>query len=53
MTYNGVHPVVEIVKKTYHTGLKLTQKAMAQLEKRLERWPGLEKWFVFIHPLPT
>lgn len=53
MTYNGVHPVVEIVKKTYHTGVKLTQKAMAELEKRLERLPGLEKWFVLIRPLPT
>jgi len=53
MTYNGVHPVVEIVKKTYHTGVKLTQKAMDELEKRFERLPGLEKWFVLIRPLPT
>jgi hypothetical protein len=53
MTYNGVHPVVEIVKKTYHTGVKLTQKAMEVLEKRFERLPGLEKWFVLICPLPT
>jgi hypothetical protein len=53
MTYNGVHPVVEIVKKTYHTGVKLTQTAMEVLEKRFERLPGLEKWFVLICPLPT
>ena len=53
MTYNGVHPVVEIVKKTYHTGVKLTKKAMEELEKRFERLPGLEKWFVLIRPLPT
>lgn len=53
MTYNGVHPVVEIVKKTYHTGVKLTKKAMEELEKRFERLPGLEKWFVLICPLPT
>ena len=53
MTYNGVHPVVKIVEKTYHTGIKLTQKAMAALEKRLERLPGLEKWFVLIRPLPS
>jgi hypothetical protein len=52
MTYNGVHPVVEIVQKTYHTGVKLTQKAMAELEKRFERLPGLEKYFVRISPLP-
>jgi len=53
MTYNGVHPVVEIVNKTYHTGVKLTQKAMTALEKRFERLPGLEKWFVLIRPLPS
>ncbi len=53
MTYNGVHPVVEIVKKTYHTGIKLTKKAMDILENRFERLPGLEKWFVLIRPLPT
>ena len=53
MTYNGLHPVVEIVKKTYHTGVKLTQKAMAELEKRFDRLPGLEKYFVRISPLPN
>ena len=53
MTYNGVHPVVEIVETVYHTGVKLTQKAMATLEERFERLPGLEKWFVLIRPLPT
>jgi hypothetical protein len=53
MTYNGVHPVVEIVKKTYHTGVKLTKKAMDALENRFERLPGLEKWFVLIRPIPT
>ena len=53
MTYNGVHPVVEIIEKTYLTGVKLTKKAMDELEKRFERLPGLEKWFVLIRPLPT
>jgi len=53
MTYNGVHPVVKIVKKTYCTGVKLTKNAMEELEKRFERLPGLEKWFVLIRPLPT
>jgi hypothetical protein len=53
MTYNGVHPLVKIVRKTYHTGVKLTQKAMDALEKRFERLPGLEKWFVLIRPLPV
>jgi len=53
MTYNGVHPVVQIVEKTYHTGVKLANKVMDQLEKRFVRLPGLEKWFVLIRPLTT
>jgi hypothetical protein len=50
MTYNGVQPVVEGVTTTYQTGVKLCQKAMAKLEKRLERLPGLEKYLVRITP---
>lgn len=53
MTYNGVYPVAELVTTTYHTGVKLSQQAMAQLEQRLERLPGLEKYFVRIPPLPV
>jgi hypothetical protein len=53
MTYNGVHPTVEIVKKAYHTGVKLTRKAMDELEKRFDRLPGLEKYFVRISPIPS
>lgn len=52
MTYNGVHPVLEIVQTTYQTGVKLTKKAMDHLEQRFERLPGLEKWFVRISPIP-
>jgi len=52
MTYHGVHPVVKIVEKAYHTGVKLTREAMNELEKRLERLPGLEKYFVRISPIP-
>ena len=53
MTYNGVPPVVEVVTRTYQTGVKLSQKAMAKLEKRFERLPGLEKYFVRIVPLSS
>jgi hypothetical protein len=53
MTYNGVRPVVDVVTTTYHTGVKLSQKAMANLEERFERLPGLEKYFVRIAPLPS
>jgi hypothetical protein len=51
MTYNGVHPVVDLVTATYQTGVKLSQKAMDKLEERLQRLPGLEKYFVRISPL--
>lgn len=51
MTWHGQPPVVELIEKTYHTGVCLTQKAMAELEKRFERLPGLEKWFVRIEPI--
>lgn len=52
MTYNGVRPVVDVVVTTYHTGVKLSQKAMTKLEERFDRFPGLEKYFVRILPLP-
>lgn len=51
MTYNGVRPVVDLVVTAYHTGVKLSQKAMTKLEERFQRFPGLEKYFVRITPL--
>jgi hypothetical protein len=30
------------------TGVKLTQKAMAELEQQIKRLPNLSKWFVEI-----
>jgi hypothetical protein len=53
MTWKGIHPVVEWVKKTYQKGVKLTRKEMDALEKRFERLPGLDKWFVKIAPVPV
>ena len=52
MTWKGIHPVVKLVNKTYPKGVKLTRKAMDALEKRFERLPGLDKWFVKIAPVP-
>lgn len=51
MTWHQRHPVVTIVHKVYHKGVKLTQKAIALLEQRFERLPPLEKYFVFIRTL--
>ncbi len=53
MTWNGNHPAVQFVDKTYQTGKRLGAAAMRVLEKRLQRLPGLEKWFVDIAPRPA
>jgi hypothetical protein len=54
MTWNGVHPVVELVTTTYQTGVKLTKEVMDRVEAQLQRLPHLEKWFVDIpYPPPT
>ena len=53
LSFKGKRPVVNLVTQTYPTGLKLTAKAMAELETRIVRLPGLEKWFVEIPGTPT
>jgi transposase len=50
MTWNGKHPLVELVTTTYQTGVTLTQEAMEAVEAQLQRLPALEKWFVDIVP---
>lgn len=50
MTWHQQHPVVTLVQQLYHNGVRLSQKAMALLEQRLERLKGLEKYFVLIRP---
>jgi len=52
MTWNGHHPVVKLVEKTYQKGVCLTPKEMAELEERFERLSDLGKWFVRISPIP-
>jgi hypothetical protein len=51
MTFRGRHPAVQLLNKVYHSGVKLTQKQMAQLEQRFSRQPHLAKWFVRIAPV--
>lgn len=56
MTWKGNNPVVKLVTQTYETGVKLSKKAMAELETKLKRFtdvdkknqPNLGKWFVDI-----
>jgi transposase len=50
MTWNGKHPIVELVTTTYQTGVRLTQEAMEVVEAQIERLPALGKWFVDIVP---
>lgn len=52
MTWKTCHPTVKLIKKTYKTGVKLTQKEMNKLEKRFARLPDLKKWFLRITPVP-
>jgi len=48
MTYNGISPIVTLVDKVYFTGVKLTQLEMEEIEKKIIRSVGLEKWSVFV-----
>lgn len=50
LVWRGRHPVVQMLTKTYRTGVRLSQQAMQQLELRLDRLPALPKWFVRISP---
>jgi hypothetical protein len=50
MTWNGQHPVVDLVTTTYHTGVKLSRDAMDLVEAQIRRLPDLGKWFVDIVP---
>lgn len=48
MKWNGKNPVVKLISAVYEKGIKLTQKAMNQIETMIERMPGIEKWAVEI-----
>lgn len=48
MTYRGLNPIVKRVSKVYHSGVRLTKKAMEGVEAQISRMPGLEKWFLTI-----
>jgi transposase len=52
MTWKGKHPLVELLSKSYSKGVRLSRQEMAELEKQIERLPGLDKWFVSFPPTP-
>jgi hypothetical protein len=53
MKWHSRNPIVTLLKKTYETGVKLSKKAMKEIEKQLVRLPGLEPWFIDISGAPT
>ena len=56
MTWNGKNPVVKLVSQTYFSGVRLTKKAMQEIENKIKRLtnfsednlPNLGKWFIDI-----
>ncbi len=53
MTWKGLQPVVELSRQVYQKGVKLSQKAMAAVEARLERDAKLPKYDILIQPAAT
>jgi len=51
MTWKGLSPVVNLTRKTYQKGIRLTKTAMRAVEDRLERNPLLPKWDILIRPV--
>lgn len=56
MTWKGKNPIVKLVTKTYESGVKLSKKAMAAIEKQINRltnstheiFTNLGNWFIDI-----
>ena len=48
MTYRGLNPIVKRVSKVYSSGVRLTKKAMKEVEAQISRMSGLEKWLLTI-----
>lgn len=56
MTWKGKNPIVKLVTKTYQTGVKLTKKAMSEIENKIVRltnsghelFDDLGHWFIDI-----
>lgn len=53
MTYNGFSPSIRLMQTPYQTGVRLSGRAMTDLEHRFQPLVGLDKWFVRIIPAPS
>jgi hypothetical protein len=50
-TWKRIHPVVALSRKVYQKGIALSEKAMREVESRLERHPDLPKGDILIRPV--
>ena len=50
MTWKGVHPVVNLLDKTYNTGVRIAKAAFKATKNRLERDIDLPKYELLIKP---
>ena len=50
MTWKGLKPIVNLSKKVYKKGIRLTKKEMKVIEMKLQRNPDLPKWDILILP---
>lgn len=50
MTWKGLAPVVTLSNKVYAKGVRLSKKAMSQVERMIQRSKDLPKWDVVIEP---
>lgn len=48
MTWKGLNPIVKLVQGVYPTGVRLAKSVMNDLEDKIIRVPGIEKWAVDI-----
>ncbi len=53
MRWKGNPAVVRLLTSIYHTGVRLTKQAMAQVETHVQRLIGLERWFLDISCTPS
>ncbi|EKV00623.1 transposase [Leptolyngbya sp. PCC 7375] len=51
MTWRGCTPVVDLVDKVYHKGVKASSEELAKLEPQWQRSEQLPKWDVTVVPL--
>jgi len=50
MTWKGISPMVKLSQKIYSKGISLSNKAMVEIEARLQCNPVLPKWDILIQP---